>query len=66
MATKDMTATDAIGLAQRAAMDAWAFMGLDLNSPAAALALLDRIESSARGLLAWCREKRRELGLKKK
>jgi len=60
MSIRDMTATDAIGLAQRAAMDAWAFMGLD--NEAAALALIERIENAARGLLGWCREKRRELG----
>ncbi len=63
MSVRDMTATDAIGLAQRAAMDAWAFMGVDVgDNEAAALMVLDRIESAARGLLGWCREKRRELG----
>jgi len=56
-----MTATDAIGLAQRAALDAWAFMGA--TDEHAALALIERIEDAARGLLGWCRVKRQELGV---
>lgn len=63
MAIKDMTATDAIGLAQRAAMDAWAFIAV-VGDVDATLLILDRIEQSARGLLGWCREKRRELDIK--
>jgi hypothetical protein len=59
-----MTATDVIGLAQRAAIDAWAFA--ITVEPHAVLQLVERIEQSARGMLAWCSQKRRELGIKRK
>lgn len=62
VAFRDMTATDAMGLAQRAVLDAWAFM---LADKATTLPLIERIEDAARGLLGWCGQKRRELGVPK-
>jgi hypothetical protein len=63
MSFKEMTASDAMGLAQRAVLDIWLFSGL--MSPdqgeAALLKVIERVESSARGMLAWCRVKRDEL-----